>query len=480
MAVKTFYFFGSYSSFRPFIMEVESDGNGVFVIPTTGGGYNYNVKTSDGQVFNGVTGNLTIIFSSPNTHYNIEITGEFPRIHFANGSERLKILDILQWGDVEWSNFTTAFHGCSNLQVSATDAPDLSNVTTMQQMFQNCTSLTTLDVSNWDVSSVTNMSYMFYGATNFNQDIGNWDVSSVTNMFGVFYYATNFNQNISSWDVSSVTNMNSMFAYATSFNKDIGSWNVSSVINMSYMFAYATSFNKDIGSWDVSSVTNMSYMFRQATSFNKDIGNWDVSSVKNMSYMFYNATNFNQDISSWDVSSVTNMQAMFQIASSFNGDISNWDVSNVTSMHGMFYGATSFNQGIDFSDPITGSISLINISGMMAASKSSKLLVEAGNLNSPINIAGSPSNWMASPNMKEVKLFGMKNDVDTTVGYGSAGAMTGEAWKDLLESFDITQAKTYKLSATAYADMEAHLQGLGYIDIQDYLTQTNNNWTVIN
>ena len=237
--------------------------------------------------------------------------------------------------------------------------------------------------------------------------------------------------------------------------------------------------DSDISSWDVSRVTNMYRMFRQATSFNQDIGNWNVSRVRNMHQMFYQATNFNQDIGNWNVSSVTNMQYMFYQATSFNQDIGNWNVSSVTNMQGMFQYCTNFIYDIDFSDPIKGSISLTTISGMMAGSKSSKLLVQAGNLLSPINVSGNPSNWIASPNMKEVKLLGMKNDVNTTIGYGSAGAMTGETWKDLLESFDITQSSIYKLSPTAYADMEAHLQGLGYIDISDYLTQTSNNWTVI-
>ena len=335
------------------------------------------------------------------------------------------------------------------------------------------------DISSWDVSSVTNMQSMFYQATSFNQHIGNWNVSSVTNMSYMFYRATSFNQDIGSWDVSSVTNMQDMFQYCTNFNQDIGSWDVSRVRNMYQMFRHAINFNGDINNWDVSSVTSMSYMFYQATDFNQDISNWNVSSVTNMQSMFYRATSFNQDIGSWDVSSVTNMQYMFRQATSFNQDIGSWNVSSVTNMQGMFQYCTNFISDIDFSDPIKGSISLTTISGMMAGSKSSKLLVQAGNLLSPINVPGNPSNWIASPNMKEVKLLGMKNDVDTTVGYGSAGAMTGETWKDLLESFDITQSSIYKLSPTAYADMEAHLQGLGYIDISDYLTQTSNNWTVI-
>lgn len=386
MAVKRFYFFGSYSSapaFRPFIMEVESDGNGEFTIPTTGGGYNYDVKTSDGQTFSGVTGNLTITFPSANTRYDIEISGDFPRIFFNNGSQRLKAKDIKQWGDIVWGAVqTNAFYGCANLQVSATDVPDLSNVTNMGQMFRDCQALITLDVSSWDVSSVTNMQQFVQGCT------------SLTTL--------------------------------------------------------------DVSGWNVSSVTNMALMFHNCQS---------LSSL---------------DVSGWDVSSVTNMGNMFQNCQLLTTlDVSAWDVSGVTSFDGFLQFCYNFITDIDFSDPITGSISLITIRGMMAGTKSERLLLQAGNLQSPVNIAGNPSNWIASPNMKEVKLFGMKNDVDTTIGFGSAGAMTGEAWLDLLESFDISQSSIYKLSPTAYSDMEAHLQGLGYIDIADYLTQTNNNWTVI-
>ena len=35
------------------------------------------------------------------------------------------------------------------------------------------------DISNWDVSNVTTMVEMFKNATSFNQDLSNWDVSNV-------------------------------------------------------------------------------------------------------------------------------------------------------------------------------------------------------------------------------------------------------------------------------------------------------------
>lgn len=340
-----------------FTMLVKTDNPGTsasdqFTIPTTGSGYNYNVDWGDGTVSGGLTGSTTHTFPSAG-NYVVKINGAFPQIYFDNGGDRLKLLEIQNWGNIAWSNFNSAFRGCSNMDVTATDVPDLSSVTNMNYMFNLVPSLVgNSSFENWDVSSVTDMSFMFREATSFNQDISAWDVSNVTNMASMFRKATSFNQDISSWNVSSVTDMSSMFNDASSFNQDISSWNVSNVTNMGIMFRYATSFNQNISSWDVSNVTTMSYMFSYASSFNQDISSWDVSSVTDMTFMFQGNTSFNQDLSIWDVSSVTNMYAMFYDASSFNQNLSSWNIFSVTNMNFIFW---NNNMSTDnYTDTIVG------------------------------------------------------------------------------------------------------------------------------
>jgi surface protein len=268
----------------------------------------------------------------------ITITGTISGWQFNNGGDRRKITDVSNWGTL---NITTdkGFYGCSNLVISALDAPTLSTTSTFR-MFMGCSLLTVSNINSWDVSSVTNMSLMFYGATSFNQNIGGWDVSNVTTMSDIFSGANSFNQDISSWDVSNVTNMQSMFVGATSFNQDITGWDVSNVNNMGYMFISATSFNQDITGWNVSSVTTMREMFRSAFSFNQNIGSWDVSNVNDMQRMFQSATSFNQNIGSWDVGNVTNMNTMFYSATSFNQDIGSWDINQVTNFLNFMFGVT--------------------------------------------------------------------------------------------------------------------------------------------
>jgi len=324
-----------------------------FPIPIyTGETYNYNVDCdSDGSdEVTGATGNYTCIYSSTGT-YTVTIkdnsglgTG-FPRIYFNNSMDRRKLLTIEQWGTGQWTSMERAFYGCGNLAGQATDAPDLSNVTSMGYMFRNA-SIFNQDISGWDTSNVTDMSFMFAYTWAFDQNIGNWVTSNVTNMESMFRGASAFNQDIGNWDTSSVTDMIHIFYSASAFNQDIGNWDTSSVTDMYRMFSSASVFDQDIGGWDTSNVTDMSYMFYGANVFNQNIGTFTTTNVTDMSYMFGDASAFNQDISGWDTSSATNMNYMFGYASAFNQNISNWNTSNVTDMGYMFYSAVAFNQDI--------------------------------------------------------------------------------------------------------------------------------------
>ena len=131
-----------------------------------------------------------------------------------------------------------AFSGCRNLDVTATDTPDLSNATSMFNMFADCTSLVgTSAFNNWEVSTITDMLALFFNARLFNQDISNWNVSAVETMEYMFMFADNFNQNISGWNVASVTSMKDMFNSATDFDQDLGNWDISSLLTAEDMFA---------------------------------------------------------------------------------------------------------------------------------------------------------------------------------------------------------------------------------------------------
>ena len=148
--------------------------------------YNYDISTSDGQTFTGVSGNQTITFASAGD-YDISISGDFPRIYFNNGGDKNKIIDIKQWGNISWTSFLKAFFGCQNMQITASDAPDLTNVTVLQNAFRQ--TAVQLNLSNWDVSNIEVMRGMLQD-TLLNENISSWDITSVIN-FQDFMKTTN-------------------------------------------------------------------------------------------------------------------------------------------------------------------------------------------------------------------------------------------------------------------------------------------------
>ncbi|MGV8161939.1 MAG: BspA family leucine-rich repeat surface protein [Candidatus Nanoarchaeia archaeon] len=335
------------------------------VLPVTGG--SYLVDWGDG---NSSYNASTHVYSSSGLYnislYNINMAG----FRFNNGGDRLKIIDIYQWGELYVGNGNGYFYGCSNMDFVGSDNLDLTgttnllymflgatnfngnisgwdtgNVTIMAYMFGNAVNFNQ-NLSGWNTGNVTIMYYMFLSATNFNGSISGWDTGKVTSMQSMFQSATNFNQNISGWDTGKVTNMQGMFQSATNFNQNLSGWDTGNVTSMAYMFMSATNFNGSISGWDTGNVTSMAYMFLGATNFNGNISGWDTGNVTTMAYMFGNAVNFNQNLSGWDTGNVTSMQSMFQSATNFNQNIGNWNISKLNSTYRMFYSAAAFNQNI--------------------------------------------------------------------------------------------------------------------------------------
>jgi surface protein len=169
-----------------FAFTAKTDNTGVststqFQLPlTTSTGLNIVVDWGDASTST-ITSHLdpavTHSYASAGT-YSISITGTLPGFQFNNAGDKLKMLNISNWGVLDITT-NRAFTGCTNLTCTATDAPTITT---------------------------TDLSFTFINCTNFNGNIGNWDVSAVTNMASMLQNATAFDQNLGSWDVANVTN----------------------------------------------------------------------------------------------------------------------------------------------------------------------------------------------------------------------------------------------------------------------------------
>jgi len=214
--------------------------------------------------------------------YLVEMTGIFPAFRFGNSLNTVtdQILEIRQWGSLKWKTMEKAFYGCKYLNITAQDAPDLSEVKDMSYMFYKASSLNS-DINHWNVSNVTNMAHLFEKAKSFNQPLDKWNVGNVENMNHLFSEAVSFDRNIESWDVSKVTDMGGMFSGALIFDEPIGKWNVSNVVNMSEMFKKAEMFNQSLNNWKINSNVNLNEIFVGARYFNKNnIKDWNISNKK--------------------------------------------------------------------------------------------------------------------------------------------------------------------------------------------------------
>lgn len=263
-----------------FTIDTENTSSGSslntqFMMPlVSGGSYNATVNWGDGS-----SDTITSYNQQEVTHtytsagqYEISIEGTLQGWQFNNAGDRLKMLDVKQWGVLDLST-PTSFYGCTNLDASATDAPTVSS-TSFSQMFRDC--------------------------TNFNGAIGNWDITTVTNL-------------------------SSAFRDAVSFNKSLNNWNTSNVTTLSTTFRGCTSFDQDLNSWDTSNVENMSSCFRDCTQFNGDIYSWDTTNVENMNSMLYNCDLFDQSLAAWNIPNVTNFTNFMQNASGLS--TSNYDAT---------------------------------------------------------------------------------------------------------------------------------------------------------
>ena len=223
----------SRKSANPFIIKVNSGVDSQYTIPTSGTGFDYEVLVlPSGQYFSNQTGDLTITFPSANTDYFIQIRGLFPRYYQNNNSEKLKVLDRVQFGDVVFSSLSRAFDGMENALCTASDLEirttgltdtsyafrnnkvmvshppiDMSSVTDARSMYDNC-SLFGATAFNPDLSNLVNGSNMFMNS-GLNPPIFTPDLRSLVNGWNMFYGTPL--SGVLNLDLQSATDVWSMF-----------------------------------------------------------------------------------------------------------------------------------------------------------------------------------------------------------------------------------------------------------------------------
>ncbi len=395
---------GGGSDTESLILEVNTALNGQtssnqfkIQIQTFGVTSNYNVNWGDGNTDENVTTDITHTYDSPGV-YDIKISEDFAGTRYSFGDAQ-KITQIKQWGTIQYKRLQDAFRGARNLDITATDIPDLTNLDSqgLQGTFRQCFAMTNSNGSlvNWDTSTVANFNSCFYGCQVFNQPIPqNWDFSNVgdNGISFLFFECYALDQDVSQMNVnwSNITNLTAPFGKAgrnttpkyNICNYDISNWDVSNVVSLT---GWSTGQSQEetsvsdkqplsigMDQWDLSGLSNYSpaasanfqLLFcnmreNAGCTWNDIVSGWasyiNPTNVDKLNYQsMFRGSTFNEDLSPWDLSNAVRFNGMFERARSYNQPLSGWSLSSIASQSfdfggsytSMFRDADSFDQSL--------------------------------------------------------------------------------------------------------------------------------------
>lgn len=251
------------------------------VLPLLSGGtYSGTIDWGDGSTSVLSYANRTHVYSSSGT-YTITISGTIEGWRFAATGDRLKILDVSNWGNL---NITTgrAFQFCENLDISATDHPILSSSDSASSLFQSC-NLTNVDFSTWDFSSCTNFKSFLNNNPSF---IGNVEgiihvgVTSISTAFGKTALG---NQDFSTWDVVNISGWFEAFRDAgLGENADFTGWVPSGALTNTFIINPL--FKGDgLDTWNIGGITSVNFASCTLSTANYDalLVAWEAQSPSN-------------------------------------------------------------------------------------------------------------------------------------------------------------------------------------------------------
>lgn len=437
------------------------------------------------SVYGTSNSNAIIEFPKPGVYRVIaKVNNQLQGLHRFNGNsntvfkyDQLKILDVEQWGTIKWAMLHNGFTYCKNLDITATDKPDLSILEEgdLSSIFSFCTKLENNNgsIGTWNVSTVKSFSYAFNHCYLFNQPLNAWDVSNVESMLGMFNNARTFNQPLDSWQTGKVVNMSFLFNKAFEFNQPLNTWDVHSVKNFEATFQFAKKFDQPLDNWQTTSATNMRGMFNYTDVFNQNINNWETSNVTDISLMFAHTKAFNQPLNDWSTGNVTEMQSTFAQAEKFNQPLKSWNVKKVYNMVAMFEDATAFNQNLGnwtlkgFINETNAAERMLDRCGMDCSNYSKTLIgwAEKSSELQPVIILGASGRVYATGAHESREI--LTNLAGTSVDYGNGETSNGwlikgdtydencEILPIILANFDVVlnEDQSVKLSWTSLAEV---------------------------
>jgi Mycoplasma protein of unknown function, DUF285/Bacterial Ig-like domain (group 3) len=288
----------------------------------TSGTVNYTWQQVGGSglsgsgTFTGTTATITGLPTGGIIDLSISPTN-FQRININFGTDKSRLTQLKQWGTVAWTSMQTAFTGCDNFTLLATDVPNLTGVTNMSSMFSSCSIFNQALPEGFNTAAVTNMSSMFFACIAYNQVLPNsFNTSNVTFMSGMFSNCSAYNKALPnvSFNTAKVTDMSNMFFLCSAYNQILpNSFITNAVTEMETMFANCITYNQPLPvSFNTVKVNNMIGLFSTCTAYNQAFpSSFTTAAATKIRYMFFRCTAFNQNVGNLDITAATDMVEIF-------------------------------------------------------------------------------------------------------------------------------------------------------------------------
>lgn len=249
-----------------------------------------------GYIFNIDNNPLEQIFVMCSTSENNICTQSFydnsPQHMYLNSSTSIKKIVIKD--KMKLSDATSFFYNMKQVnEFVGLENFDISDVTSLQNMFYNCQSVEQLDLSTWDANNVTTMNSMFNGCKMLSSLILPFsDTSNNININTMFYKCSSLKSlDLSSLDLSNVTNSTNAFSNCTSL-EFLNLGNISEI--GSYFAQYCTSLTSITGLDNVTSIGSSAF-YRVPTT-ETPLLYTDINGCKNEVVLNYNWEGDNRTI----------------------------------------------------------------------------------------------------------------------------------------------------------------------------------------
>ncbi len=167
---------GTTAEDRPLKLKIEVSDDLTFTLPFNEDEAGLNVTIHWGADGDDDSENDTLVvddngdllpsysYSSPGI-YTIEIhenqKGYFTGLQFSNHDDAASVIELTQWGTLQWKSLKEAFHGCSELEITAKDSfhARTGKVSNFVSAWEGCTSLTSFPFIHTDGASNMNKAW---------------------------------------------------------------------------------------------------------------------------------------------------------------------------------------------------------------------------------------------------------------------------------------------------------------------------------